>query len=143
MYAIRSYYVLLRHGLDELIPRALRPWPVRLLRHSLFWLGNRHKHQSRATRLRLALEALGPVFIKFGQMLSTRRDLLPDDVAIELTRLQDRVPPFSGVAAQAIIERSLGRSVHELFSDFSVEPIASASVAQVHSARLNSGQAVA
>ncbi len=96
----------------------------------------------RSVRLRLALEALGPVFIKFGQMLSTRRDLLPDDVAIELTRLQDRVPPFSGVAAQAIIERSLGRSVHELFSDFSVEPIASASVAQVHSARLNSGQAV-
>jgi len=134
--AYRIGAVLLRHGLDELIPRALRPWPVRLLRHSLFWLGNRHKHQSRATRLRLALEALGPVFIKFGQMLSTRRDLLPRDLADELALLQDRVPPFPGEAARDRIEASLKQPIEALFDEFDITPLASASVAQVHTARL-------
>ncbi|GAA4504348.1 ubiquinone biosynthesis regulatory protein kinase UbiB [Pseudaeromonas paramecii] len=136
--AYRIGAVLLRHGLDELIPRALRPWPVRLLRHSLFWLGNRHKDQSRATRLRLALEALGPVFIKFGQMLSTRRDLLPRDLADELALLQDRVPPFPGEAARDRIEASLKQPIEALFDEFDISPLASASVAQVHTARLKS-----
>ena len=136
--AYRIGAVLLRHGLDELIPRALRPWPVRLLRRSLFWLGNRHKQQSRATRLRLTLEALGPVFIKFGQMLSTRRDLLPRDLADELALLQDRVPPFPGEAARARIEASLKQPIEALFDEFDITPLASASVAQVHTARLKS-----
>ncbi|WP_409421282.1 ubiquinone biosynthesis regulatory protein kinase UbiB [Pseudaeromonas sp. ZJS20] len=136
--AYRIGAVLLRHGLDELIPRALRPWPVRLLRHSLFWLGNRHKDKSRATRLRLALEALGPVFIKFGQMLSTRRDLLPRDLADELALLQDRVPPFPGEAARDRIEASLKQPIEALFDEFDITPLASASVAQVHTARLKS-----
>ena len=83
--------VVLRHGLDDLLPRAWQPWPVRACRHGLFWLRNRHPQASHGRRLRLACEALGPVFIKFGQMLSTRRDLLPPDLADELALLQDRV----------------------------------------------------
>ena len=90
----------------------------------------------------MALEALGPVFVKFGQMLSTRRDLLPDDLAEELKKLQDRVPPFSGPQAQSLIEEALGQPVSELFSEFEVEPMASASVAQVHKATMFTGQEV-
>lgn len=93
-------------------------------------------------RLRLALEALGPVFIKFGQMLSTRRDLLPDDIAEELKKLQDRVPPFDGAKAQALIESALESPVSVLFERFDVNPIASASVAQVHPAILKNGREV-
>ena len=132
--------ILLRHGLDEYLPRQWQPWPVRLARHSLFWLGNRHKESSRAQRLRLALEKLGPVFIKFGQMLSTRRDLLSPELADELALLQDRVPPFLGELAQAQIESSLGQPVEALFDGFSPIPLASASVAQVHTARLKQTQ---
>jgi ubiquinone biosynthesis protein len=96
----------------------------------------------RGDQLRLALEELGPVFVKFGQILSTRRDLLPDDMAESLKHLQDRVPPFPGTEAQAIIERSLGAGVDELFATFSREPMASASVAQVHAATLPDGRDV-
>lgn len=134
---IFSYY-----RLDTFFKQPLLPWYIR----ALFWLlPSRYLIPARrpqAERLRLALEALGPVFIKFGQMLSTRRDLLPDDIALELSRLQDRVPPFSGQLAQAIIERELKRPVSEVFLSFSVEPMASASVAQVHAATLNDGKAV-
>lgn len=134
---IFSYY-----RLDTFFKQPLLPWYIR----ALFWLlPSRYLIPARrpqAERLRLALEALGPVFIKFGQMLSTRRDLLPDDIALELSRLQDRVPPFSGQLAQAIIERELKRPVTEVFQSFSVEPMASASVAQVHAATLNDGKAV-
>ena len=90
----------------------------------------------RGLRLRLALEELGPVFVKFGQALSTRRDLLPDDIAEELIKLQDQVPPFPGEVARAEIERGLGCAVAEVFDDFELEPLASASIAQVHAARL-------
>ena len=90
----------------------------------------------RGERLRLALEDLGPVFVKLGQALSTRPDLLPADIAIELSKLQDQVPPFPGVEAKAEIERALGRKTEELFSEFDLTPLASASVAQVHAARL-------
>lgn len=90
----------------------------------------------RGERLRLALEELGPVFIKFGQALSTRPDILPPDIAQELAKLQDRVPPFAGADARAIIERSLGKTINELFAEFDETPLASASVAQVHAARL-------
>ncbi|MEK6806104.1 MAG: ubiquinone biosynthesis regulatory protein kinase UbiB [Pseudomonadota bacterium] len=90
----------------------------------------------RGERLRLALEELGPVFIKFGQALSTRPDILPPDIALELSRLQDNVPPFSGAEAKRIIELSLGKKTEELFAEFDETPLASASVAQVHAARL-------
>ena len=93
----------------------------------------------RAVRLREALETLGPIFVKFGQVLSTRRDLLPADVADELAKLQDRVPPFDSVQARAEVERSLGRPIAEVFTSFDVEPVASASIAQVHLAVLRDG----
>jgi ubiquinone biosynthesis protein len=96
----------------------------------------------RGVRLRKALEELGPVFIKFGQMLSTRRDLLPTDIADELARLQDEVPPFNEQQSIAIIEKGLGKPVGELFASFEAKPMASASVAQVHAATLHSGEQV-
>jgi ubiquinone biosynthesis protein len=95
----------------------------------------------RGERLRLALETLGPVFIKFGQALSTRPDILPPDVAEELTKLQDRVPPFPGNEARAIVEEALGQSVGTAFAEFDETPLASASVAQVHTAKLRSPKA--
>ena len=97
----------------------------------------------RAIRLRRALEALGPIFVKFGQVLSTRRDLLPLDIADELARLQDQVPPFAADLAAAEIEKGIGRKIDEVFAEFSAEPVASASVAQVHLARLRNGPEVA
>jgi len=97
----------------------------------------------RAVRLRQALEALGPIFVKFGQVLSTRRDLLPLDIADELAKLQDQVPPFPADQAAAEIEKGIGRKIEEVFSGFGAEPVASASVAQVHLARLKDGREVA
>jgi ubiquinone biosynthesis protein len=97
----------------------------------------------RAVRLRRALEALGPIFVKFGQVLSTRRDLLPLDIADELAKLQDQVPPFPAEQAAAEIEKGIGRKIEEVFSEFAAEPVASASVAQVHLARLKDGREVA
>ena len=97
----------------------------------------------RGERLRLALESLGPIFVKFGQVLSTRRDLLPPDVADELARLQDRVPPFPGDVAVREIERGLGRRIDDVYETFDRTPIASASIAQVHFATLKDGRQVA
>jgi ubiquinone biosynthesis protein len=94
----------------------------------------------RGVRLRLALESLGPIFVKFGQVLSTRRDLLAPDLAVELAKLQDQVPPFSSDLAIAIIEKSLGQSIAEVFDEFEAVPVASASIAQVHFARIKHGQ---
>jgi len=98
---------------------------------------------TRGPRLREALETLGPIFVKFGQILSTRRDLVPLDIADELARLQDRVPPFPSELAMAEVERSLGKPLHELFATFEKDPVASASIAQVHLARLHDGTEVA
>lgn len=113
------------------------PWYARLGRLSLFWLKNEHKDKDVAVRFRLAIESLGPVFIKFGQMLSTRRDLLPPDFADELALLQDQVTPFDGELAKQLIIDSMGRKVFEQhFSGFDIEPLASASIAQVHTATL-------
>ena len=129
--------VLLEHGLDELIPAKWLPWYARAMRHTIFWVRNKHKGKSAGERITLALQSLGPVFIKFGQMLSTRRDLLPPAIANELARLQDKVPPFSSDAAQEIIKQALGLSdLSELFSEFEKAPLASASIAQVHAAKL-------
>ena len=90
-------------------------------------------------RLRLVLEDLGPIFVKLGQLLSTRRDMLPEDIAAEFTRLQDHVPPFPGSVARQIIEQALGQSIEAVFQDFNETPLASASIAQVHAARLKDG----
>jgi ubiquinone biosynthesis protein len=128
---------LLQYGLDQLIPPQWRPWWLTPLRSMLFWLRNRHPGQSPGVRLRLALQSLGPVWVKFGQMLSTRRDLFPPELADELAKLQDKVAPFDGMAAQRLIEQALGlHSIEDLFADFAVTPLASASIAQVHTARL-------
>jgi ubiquinone biosynthesis protein len=136
----RFYHIqktLLQFGLDELIPAQWQPWYARLLRRSLFWLRNRHPQQPIGVRLRLALQSLGPVWVKFGQMLSTRRDLFPAHLADELAKLQDKVPPFDGAQAQRLIERALALdTIEQLFVDFNQTPLASASIAQVHTARL-------
>jgi ubiquinone biosynthesis protein len=130
-----------RHRLDELLPEQARhPFLSPLLRANPWRLGA--LPGSRGERLRRALEDLGPVFIKFGQMLSTRRDLLPVDIADELAKLQDQVPPFEADLAVQIIETALGGSVNSLFERFDRAPMASASVAQVHSARLREGREV-
>ncbi len=127
----------LQFGLDELVPEKYLPWHVKLARHSLFWLRNKHRDKTKAQRFRLAIESLGPVFVKFGQMLSTRRDLLPDDFANELTLLQDKVPAFSGAEAEKIIIAAIGAELFaEYFTNFELTPLASASIAQVHTATM-------
>ncbi|MEY2632745.1 MAG: ubiquinone biosynthesis regulatory protein kinase UbiB [Pseudomonadota bacterium] len=130
-----------RHGLDEMV---LEHEPsgrlVKLANALQFW---RRLDRPRGERLRLALEALGPIFVKFGQVLSTRRDLLPADLADELAKLQDQVPPFASAQALAQVEAAYGRPVHEVFAEFDPVPVASASIAQVHFARLPDGREVA
>lgn len=139
---MRILRVIARHGLDEFIFQLGVLRPYRFLRFALpiFWF--RRPSGGRGQRLRHALEELGPIFVKFGQALSTRPDLIPPDIAAELTRLQDRVPPFSGEEAREVIERSLDAPLAEHFATFDVQPLASASVAQVHPATLLDGTAV-
>ena len=141
---LRRFYqlnkVFLQHGLDELIPWHMLPWLVKFGRYCFFWLHNKHRDKSQAERIRLALEQLGPVYIKFGQMLSTRRDLLSDDIALELAKLQDSVPPFPADQAIALITENLGCPIDQVFDDFEPTPLASASIAQVHTATLKSNQ---
>jgi len=135
--------VLVRHGLDEIILAAhlFRPLRFAFYLSPATWF-ERRKGGSRGERIRLALEELGPIFMKFGQAVSTRRDLLPPDVADELEKLQDRVPPFPGAEARAIVERAYGRPVSEVFEEFDEAPLAAATIAQVHAARLRSGEEV-
>lgn len=139
---MRILRVIARHGLDEFIFQLGILRPYRFLRFALpiFWF--RRPSGGRGQRLRHALEELGPIFVKFGQALSTRPDLIPPDIAAELTRLQDRVPPFSGEEAREVIERSLDAPLAKHFATFDVQPLASASVAQVHPATLLDGTAV-
>lgn len=139
---LRIYWVIARYRLDTFLDQTAMPVYLRLLVKLLPWRLFFSARQSSAERLRLALIALGPVFIKFGQTLSTRRDLLPEDLANELAKLQDRVPPFSGQLAREIVEKQLQQPVDQLFAEFDPTPLASASVAQVHPARLHDGQAV-
>jgi ubiquinone biosynthesis protein len=133
--------VVIRYGLDDIAMSGLKaPRIANLLNSILFW---RDLSAPRGVRLRMALEDLGPIFVKFGQVLSTRRDLLPPDVANELTKLQDRVPPFDSDLAIAQIVKSLGAHPDQLFASFERVPVASASIAQVHFAVLKTGTEVA
>jgi ubiquinone biosynthesis protein len=129
--------VLVRHGLDEFVRATHLYRPLRFLFLLSPWTwAVRRKAAPRAERLRLALEELGPIFVKFGQALSTRRDLLPVDIADELAKLQDRVPPFDGRIARTMIETAYGRAAEQVFSSFDESPLAAASIAQVHAAEL-------
>lgn len=134
-------WTVLRFGLDELVLSSFsKPWVRTLTR--VVSVG-RDLRSPRGARLREALESLGPIFVKFGQVMSTRRDLLPLDIANELARLQDRVPPFDSDIAIAIIERAFGRPIASIFETFERQPVASASIAQVHFATLPGGREVA
>lgn len=138
---LKIVFVVLRYGLDEfLLAHARTRWLLRPLNLLLFF---RDISRPRAVRLRLALETLGPIFVKFGQLLSTRRDLIPADIADELALLQDQVPPFPSAQAVAILQQAYGKKLHEVFAEFDETPVASASVAQVHFARLPDGREVA
>lgn len=140
----RIWWVIIRYRLDDLLWAMPLPWWARLFSYTLpwRWIPRRRVETPRGERLRLALEGLGPIFIKFGQLLSTRRDLLPPDIALELAFLQDKVPPFPPEQAIARIEEELGAPVSEIFARFDAKPLASASIAQVHAARLLSGEEV-
>lgn len=129
-----------RYRLDEFVDQEKIPAAGKLALYLSPWRLNSAPDLPRGVRLRKAIEELGPVFIKFGQMLSTRRDLLPQDIADELAKLQDDVPPFPETESIAIIEKALGKPVTELFASFETTPMASASVAQVHGAVLHTGE---
>jgi ubiquinone biosynthesis protein len=127
----RIVYILWRYDLFGLLRQVIKPglYQIVITPLSLF---SPARDQARGERIRLALESLGPVFIKFGQVLSTRRDLLPEDIANELAKLQDEVPPFSNELSRDIIEKALGVPIPAIFKSFDATPIASASIAQVH-----------
>ena len=135
-------WTLIRNGLDDLIFATHLFRPLHFLRYFMPWRLLRNAEIGRGERIRKSLEELGPIFVKFGQILSTRRDLLPDDIADELSKLQDRVPPFPGKVARQIIEKAYRQPLEEVFAEFDEQPLASASIAQVHVARLLDGTEV-
>jgi len=132
-------YVLARHGLDEIILATHLFRPFRFLYYLAPWNWIPRERGPRGVRIRRALEDLGPIYVKFGQILSTRQDLLPDDIALELAHLQDDVPPFPGQQARAAIEAAQGAAIEDIFRHFDETPLASASIAQVHTAELLDG----
>jgi len=134
--------ILSRYRLDEFLEATHLYRPMRLLRIIAPWGRRGVAEKPRGERLRLALNEMGPIYVKFGQIISTRRDLVAPDIADELALLQDQVPPFPGEEAQAIVEQALKQPVSELFSSFDPEPLASASIAQVHAATLPDGREV-
>ena len=142
MRLIHINWVMMYHGLDEIVLKTHLFRPIRYLAifSPNYWL--RKPSEPRGVRIRKTLEDLGPIYIKFGQALSTRKDILPDDIADELVKLQDKVPPFPNEQARQIIEEQLGQKTSEAFSEFDQAPLASASVAQVHTATLHSGEKV-
>jgi len=139
---IRINFILMRYNIDEIVLGTHWFHPLRFIVYlnPYYWM-LKDKY-TRGERIRLAIEELGPIFVKAGQIISTRRDLLPDDVAIELSKLQDRVPPFSGKKARHIIEEALHARIEDTFSEFDSTALASASIAQVHAAKLISGESV-
>lgn len=140
--ACRIGKVMLRYRLDTLLDgTAVERW-LRLAKPFVPRISAEIVEQSRGRRLRLALQELGPIFVKFGQILSTRRDLVPQDIGDELVMLQDRVEPFEGQTARSIIETALGKSVESAFAHFDTVPLASASISQVHAATLHDRRAV-
>jgi|ERR1043165_2139662 ubiquinone biosynthesis protein len=142
MRLMQISFILFRYHLDELIYSLDIFRPLRFFGY-LNPYRRLNKKIPRGERIRLALEDLGPIFVKFGQTLSTRRDFIPIDIADELAKLQDRVPPFSGEEAKSIVETCIRKPMTEVFSEFDINPLASASIAQVHTARLlTSGQEV-
>lgn len=134
--------VLLRYRLDDLLDGTPAERWLNLMRPFVPRATPSIADLPRGARLRLALQELGPIFVKFGQILSTRRDLVPPDIAEELTHLQDRVAPFDGEMARTLVERELGRKIEEAYASFEIVPLASASIAQVHAATLHDGRAV-
>ncbi len=134
-------YVIIRRGLDRVVLSTPLFSPIRFLGHLNPWNWRLQK-RSRGESIRLALEDLGPIFVKFGQILSTRYDLLPEDIILELEKLQDQVPPFAAEIAQQLLEQAFRRPLNEIFCQFSTTPIASASIAQVHAATLFDGRKV-
>lgn len=140
--ALRIGRILLRYRLDALLNGTAAERWLNLMRPFVPRASRDVAALSRGARLRLALQDLGPIFVKFGQILSTRRDLVPPDIAVELALLQDRVAPFDGQQARALVERALGRSIETAYASFDVTPLASASIAQVHAARLHDGREV-
>jgi len=134
--------VLVNHGLDDIVQAAHLFRPLRLIARLSPASWGAKKQGPRGERIRLALQELGPIFVKFGQALSTRRDLLPLDIADELAMLQDRVPPFPSSVAKAMAEKAYGQGLDEVFDRFDEEPLAAASIAQVHKATLKSGEEV-
>ena len=125
------FFTAWRYGLLPLLRDNLKPGIRRSLLSILCWTSP-SSDLPRGARIRLTLEALGPIFVKFGQVLSTRRDLLPEDISDELAKLQDQVPPFSNEESRRLIEEALGQPIEEIFVSFDASPVASASVAQVH-----------
>ncbi len=140
----RLYFIIrvfLNYGLDALIPKIGLTFPLQFFLRLFFWIPYRYRNKSLGERLRLALQELGPVWIKFGQMMSTRRDFFTSDIIEQLILLQDRVPPFNSDIARSSIEKAIGGSLEIWFEDFQPQVLASASIAQVHSARMkNTGK---
>tara|TARA_B100000003_G_scaffold109632_1_gene98083 strand:+ start:5674 stop:7218 length:1545 start_codon:yes stop_codon:yes gene_type:complete len=134
---VEIYLVFMRNVLDIEIKNFSNLWLLHFFRIFFPSIWFRNSKKSRAVRLRETFESLGPIFIKFGQTISTRKDLLPPDISEELSKLQDRVPPFEGEIAKKTIEESLNIKINDVFDSFDLTPLASASIAQVHSARLN------
>lgn len=140
---LKIFYIFSKYRLDKFIPLAQLPWYMRIPLYLAPWrLKPAPRKLSRGARIRMALQDLGPIFIKFGQILSTRRDLLPEDIADELALLQDQVKPFDNQKAMQIIEKALDQPINDIFESFEESPLASASIAQVHAAVLKDGKDV-
>lgn len=139
---LRINLILARYNIDEIVLGSHRFYPFRFIIYlnPYYWISD--KSMSRGERIRRTLEDLGPIFVKVGQILSTRRDFIPDDIALELAKLQDCVPPFDGLIAKAVIQKTLNCTIDDIFAEFDINALASASIAQVHAARLKTGEEV-